>query len=445
MEIIGLDLHKRASQLAIKADDGAVTDRRIAISRERQGGCARDDPPLNWLASRTNTPAASRGDLVRLADFIDQSSELILAEWVAFASTCGPVGRTMNVADLRDHAKEMLQSISADLRTPQTDAEQKSKSTGDAPPEVAAEGADTAAEVHGAGRAESGFTLAEMVSEYRALRASVIRLWTKASGSLTGDDLDDLTRFNEAIDQLLAESITRYAQDLEKSKETFLAILGHDLRTPLGAVITSAQFMIDTGDLTEPGLALATRIVHSAKRMNAMVGDLLDFTRGQLGAGVPITRAPMDLGTEAGLAVAEVAAARPDAIVQLNTSGDLSGDWDCSRLHQVMSNLLGSAVQHGAAQTPISVTVRGEKNDVLLRVHNRGAAIPRAELSELFSPFKGAGVEDAGLDTSSLGLGLYIAERIVTAHSGTIYVSSSAETGTLFTVRLPRSVKPTPA
>lgn len=102
----------------------------------------------------------------RLADFIDSNSESILAEWVAFAATCSPAGQVMDVTALRDHAADMLKAIVADLRTPQTDAEQAAKSKGEA---IAPESDDdTAAEVHGAGRAESGFTVGEMVSEYRA-------------------------------------------------------------------------------------------------------------------------------------------------------------------------------------------------------------------------------------------------------------------------------------
>ena len=374
---------------------------------------------------------------MRLADFITTHTESIITEWVAFAETCAPVARTMGVVALRDHAVEMLQQIAADLRTPQTAAEQMAKSRGDAESDPAA--ADTPAEVHGAGRAESGFTVGEMVAEYRALRASVIRLWTRANGSLTGADLGDLMRFNEAIDQALAESISRYAQDVERSKEMFLGILGHDLRTPLGAVTTASQFMLDTGDLEEPHRTLATRIVRSSERMTRMVGDLLDFTRGRLGTGVPIARRDVDLAREVADAVDEVAAAHPESVLRLDASGDLRGRWDGARLAQLLANLLGNAVHHGTAATTITVTARGDGGDVELRVHNWGPAIPPAELPGLFGPFKrlrgGAAAADA---SNGLGLGLYIAERIVAAHGGTIAVASSDGAGTTFTVRLPR-------
>lgn len=385
---------------------------------------------------------------MRLADFITTHTDDILAEWVTFAATAGPVGMARDWATLGDHAREMLTAIVADLRTPQTDAEQTAKSKGHAPaaPLTAASAgashgthADTPAEVHGAGRAESGFTLDAMVAEYRALRASVIRLWTATNGTLTGADLEDLMRFNEAIDQSLAESITRYTLDLERSKEMFLAVLGHDLRTPLGAVLMSSQFMLDTGELAEPHLTLTTRIVGSARRMNAMVGDLLDFTRSRLGSGVPIARAQMDLGAVARQAVDEVAAAQPGSVLQFETSGDLRGAWDAARLSQMLTNLLGNAVQHGAAGTAIRVRTDGEAGAVVLRVQNRGPAIPPVDLPDLFSPLKRLRASDPAANASgNLGLGLYIAEGIVTAHGGTIAVTSSAGAGTEVTVRLPR-------
>lgn len=380
---------------------------------------------------------------MRLADFIEANCDPILAEWVEFAKTCGPAARKMDRVALGDHALEMLQNIILDLHTPQTDAEQEGKSKGNADAEDNGEEPDTPAEVHGAGRAGSGFTVGEMAAEYRALRASVIRLWTQANGTLTGADLDDLMRFNEAIDQSLAESITRYTQDVARSKEMFLAILGHDLRTPLGAVITSSQFMLDTGELEEPNLTLATRVLRSSKRMNRMVGDLLDFTRGQLGSGVPITRQEMDLAKDARHAVEEIEAAHPDRLLTLNISGDLRGNWDCARIGQVLANLLGNAVQHGSPDAPITVTACGQATEAVLTVRNCGAPIQAADLPCLFDPFKRLRSGDKSANPSSnpsgsLGLGLYIAERIVTAHGGMIDVSSSEHTGTTFTVHLPR-------
>ena len=373
---------------------------------------------------------------MRLADFIEENTAPILAEWTAFAGRSGPAGQLMDAPALRDHIAGMLKTMVADLRSSQTDAQQAAKSKGDAPTTEGHEA--TPAEVHGAGRAESGFTIGEMVSEYRALRASVVRLWSAKCTTLDSSDFDDLLRFNETIDQAVAESVTRYTTDIERSKEMFLAILGHDLRNPLGAVIMASQFMLDTGGLVEPNLALTTRIVHAGRRMNVMVGELLDFTRSRLGSSMPLTPKLMDLGREAGHAVDEMRSAHPECVFHLNTSGDLNGTWDCPRLTQLLSNLLGNAAQHGTPRSTISLTARGELSEVVIQVHNRGPSIPEAEMGTLFSPFKRLGkTSDAG--TGSLGLGLYIVERIVSAHGGKIEVNSTDSAGTFFTVRLPRN------
>ena len=374
---------------------------------------------------------------MRLADFIERNVEPILADWVRFAESSGPAGQAMDLNALRDHALQMLHEIVADLRTPQTDAQQTEKSKGNA--DSSPESDDTAAEVHGSGRAGSGFSVGEMTSEYRALRASVIRLWTKAQGSLTGADLDDLMRFNEAIDQSLAESISRYTQDIDRSREMFVAILGHELRSPLSVVLTGSQFMLDRGKLDEQDLAVASRVVRSAGRMNQMVADLLDFTWGRLGSGIPITPGETDLATVIRHAVDEMAAVHTNAVFQFTPTGNLTGQWDAPRISQVVTNLLGNAVQHGTSGSRISVTAQGESADVLVRVHSHGAAIPKADLPGLFSPFKQFQSDrPAAHDSGNLGLGLYIAERIVSAHGGTVDVRSSPEAGTLFTIRLPR-------
>lgn len=376
---------------------------------------------------------------MRLPDFIEQHLEAILTEWVTFARASGPAGKEMDVIALRDHAEEMLKSIVIDLRTPQTSAEQDAKSKGDA--DVDANAEETAAEVHGAGRANSGFTVGEMVAEYRALRASVIRLWTEECGNLKGSDIEDMMRFNEAIDQSLGESINRYSEDIDRSKEMFVAILGHDLRSPLSGILMASQFMLEVGELAERDKGLTERIVRSATRMTRMIGDLLDFTRGRLGSGVPVVRTPMDLMEVAGQAMAEMETAHPASVFILSSSGDLHGSWDQARVIQMLVNLLGNAVHHGARNSPVGVKLCGREDDVVVQVHNNGPPILRTSLPVLFSPFKrlGAGEHTPEANNSHLGLGLYIVEQIVSAHGGTIDVESTQDAGTTFTIRLPRA------
>jgi signal transduction histidine kinase len=390
----------------------------------------------NLLLSEPSIRASGKR-IMRLADFILTNRDAILAEWEEFAKTCAPASGSMGIAALSDHAAEMLTVIAEDLKTPQGDLEQSEKSKGNAPTSDATK--RTAAEKHGKGRAESGFTIDQMVAEYRALRASVKRLWTKEQGEVTPTDLEDLIRFDEAIDQSLAESVTRFTQDLDSSKEMFLAILGHDLRTPIGAVLTSARFMLETKELVEPHLTLTSRIVSSTTRMNQMVGALLDFTRSRLGGGIPIAPASMNMGKAVHDVVSEMSAAHPGRKIEVDARGALKGNWDCARISQVLSNLIGNALEHGSDRTSVTVAVQGDEKEVTVAVHNRGAPILEDQLDGIFNAMKRQGMAGSDGQSANLGLGLYIADQIVQAHKGRIEVESSEDLGTTFTVHLPRS------
>lgn len=376
---------------------------------------------------------------MRLSQFILANREPIIAEWQEFALTCTPASGSMNITALADHANDMLSVIAEDLDTPQDKREQAEKSKGNAP--AAASGEDTAAEEHGAGRAESGFTVEQMVAEFRALRASVIRLWVKdQGGNLAPDDIEDMTRFNEAIDQALAESVNRYTQDVDSSKEMFLAMLGHDLRSPLDAVMMSAEFMLETEELEEPHLSLTKRISSSSARMQKMIGDLLDFTRSRLGGGIPIVRASMSMDKAVHDVVAEIAAAHPDRTIRIEARGGERGEWDCARISQALTNIIGNAVQHGSAGTVVKVDLSDNNGDVVVAVHNSGPAISAIRLNGIFGAMKSRDAIANGAGSyGNLGLGLYIAERIVHAHGGRIAVASTEELGTTFTVHLPRT------
>jgi signal transduction histidine kinase len=376
---------------------------------------------------------------MKLADFIVANREPILAEWEAFARTCSPAAGTMDIQALRDHADQMLTVIAEDLRTPQSRTEQSAKSRGQADPEPAL--GPTAAEEHGAGRAESGFTIEQMVAEYRALRASVIQLWTRSKGELVPDDIEDLTRFNEAIDQSLAESVVRYNQNLSEAREVFLAILGHDLRTPLGAIYTSAAFMLELGELEEPHRTLLQRTVTSAGRAIRMVGDLLDFTRSRLGGGIPIVQARVDLGRQVRDVVDELRAARPGCVIDADTRKEVLGEWDGARITQALTNVVSNAVDHAVQGSSITVSIVESPDEIALSVHNWGTVISADQMDGIFNPLKtrdGPKKESARGPLGGLGLGLFIAERIVNAHRGRLLVESSEATGTTFTLWLPR-------
>jgi signal transduction histidine kinase len=376
----------------------------------------------------------------RLSQFIRDNTERILMEWETFARGV-PIGGSMDVAELRDHAGQMLEAIARDLDTPQSADEQDAKARG------LADGDRrltlTAAQEHGAGRADSGFSVAQMVSEFRALRASVTRLWLGEARNMTISDMEDMVRFNEGIDQAIAESITRYSGAIGASKERFLAILGHDLRTPLGAIITATKFMLETGELNEPHLTLVTRVANSSRRMHQMVEDLLDFTRTRFGDSISIVRADADLRRIVADVASEMGTTYPKSSLQVEATGDLRGQWDCDRLTQAFTNLVGNAVQHGSADAPVRIVARGLPDEVRVSIHNGGAFIPKERLDSLFDAMQRAR-GDGARDKRHLGLGLYIVEKIVTAHGGSIEVTSTAEEGTTFTVRLPRVAVATP-
>jgi sigma-B regulation protein RsbU (phosphoserine phosphatase) len=197
--------------------------------------------------------------------------------------------------------------------------------------------------------------------------------------------------------------------------------------------------MLETKELKEPHLTLTSRIASSSKRMNQMIGALLDFTRSRLGGGIPIERAKMNMGKAVHDVVDEMAAAHPDRTIKVDARGGLEGEWDCSRMSQVLTNLIGNALEYSAVGTNATVGVQGDDKEVTIAVHNRGTPIPPDQLNGIFNPMKRTEMNAAGGGSSgNLGLGLYIAERIVNAHKGRIDVESSEEAGTTFTVHLPR-------
>src|SRR3954467_4616389 len=223
---------------------------------------------------------------MRLAQFIIEDAEMILVEWEAFATSLLAPGQTMTSLALRDHAKQILQAIALDIEEGQTDLAQAYKSKGYV---RIADATRTAAQTHGALRYLAGFDLRQLTAEFRALRASVLRLWLKR-GAADETALYEMTRFNEAIDQALAESIGNYSDEVARSRDPFLAILGHDLRSPLSAVANSGLFLASPGVLPA-GAALdaARRVTRGSAKMSGMIRDLLEYTRTRLGRAIPIS------------------------------------------------------------------------------------------------------------------------------------------------------------
>ncbi|VVP43706.1 Adaptive-response sensory-kinase SasA [Pseudomonas fluorescens] len=375
---------------------------------------------------------------MRLPDFIRQHVDRIVDEWEQFASTITPAAEHMDKVALRDHAKVILLAAARDMTTAQTSSEQMAKAKGEGPEKTPS--LDEAGASHGELRHTVGFDLVQMTSEFRHLRACVIRLWVDSLASPDMAYFQDMIRFNEAIDEALAESTAAYAEQVNRSRDIFLAILGHDLRAPLQAVSMSTELLLRKAKLEGDALTCAVNIKHGARHMAAMVGDLLELVRSRLGKSLPIERAPMDLADAAHAAIAEACAGNPECDPTVHVKGDTRGAWDAGRVSQLLQNLIGNALQHGLNKRDVTVTLTGEPDTVRLTVHNYGAPIPEEAIGTIFDPLVRSADEQLGQPSTSLGLGLFIVKEVVDAHGGTIEVSSSEAEGTLFTVVLPRKV-----
>jgi signal transduction histidine kinase len=376
---------------------------------------------------------------MRLSRFIRENLSSITTDWRNFATTLrGAEG--MSALRLDDHIAEMLTFIADDIEASQSPSEQRAKSLGLAPSLENA--VDSAAETHAGLRQADGFDIVEMVSEYRALRASVIKQWTTDGRVLADAEIADLTRFNEAIDQAVAESVVRFSQKVDRAKDLLLGVLGHDIRSPLATVQMSAQLLGKVGPLTDRQTVLTDQIGQSATRVRHIVTDLLDLAKASLGSGLPLCRATMSLQDLAKGIAAEIQLQNPDRPIRTTFDGDITGSWDQIRLGQVISNLLSNAVQYGKPGSPITLRAAGEPSDVTITVHNDGAAIPRAHLGTIFNSFTRVPVEGEaavnGSQTANLGLGLFITREVVRAHGGKIEVESSTDSGTIFQITLPR-------
>ena len=397
---------------------------------------------MTGFAASSVAPARSAGiSAMTLARFIDGHIDAILAEWELFAQTLQPAAETMTALALRNHAKEILQAMARDLEAAQTDAQQTDKSKGWAP---VLDGKETAAATHGALRHLVGFDLRQLAAEYRALRASVLKLWREHHSMQEDPMLTEITRFNEAVDQALAESIASYSDEVSSSRDTFLAILGHDLRSPLSAVSMSAHYLATPGRVVTEGQPALVRIRQSVLTMSLMIKDLLEYTRTRLGKRIPVTPLAYDVGQVCEAAHDEVQAAHPDRVFDLEMDGDLRAEIDPARLGQVLSNLLNNAIQYGAPGLPITLSARGEHDIVVIEVENQGPAIAEDALQVIFNPLVQMRTEHGGSPdplSTSLGLGLFIAREIVMGHGGTLKVESSSPEGTVFRVELPRLFK----
>ena len=359
---------------------------------------------------------------MELSAFITANESAIVDAWEGFARTLSP-GDTSLI--LRNHSRQIIRSVAHDMETAQTKRQETAKSEGHGPDGMM----DDVTLIHVALRINNGFDLIEIMSEYRALRASILRLWSTAHPDDFAAGSLDLVRFNEALDQHIATTVRAYSHREALYRDRFLGMLGHDLRSPIQVILGSAGLLrAMTGPEARPTI---DRIDRVTVRMNHMVSDILDFARGKLGSTMPLKFVTTDLVAKVHQIVDEIEPRhRGDVIIE--TPGHVVGEWDEERLKQLISNLLNNALQYG--KKPIRITVEGDGRTARLRIQNCGKPISKAVLPVLFDPLaRGEGHDTNG---SGLGLGLFIVKQIVEAHKGSVSVKST-ESATTFTICLP--------
>jgi signal transduction histidine kinase len=224
--------------------------------------------------------------------------------------------------------------------------------------------------------------------------------------------------------------------EIAEFREQLMAIVGHDLRTPLSTILMAAQLLTESEGLGAPRHELVRKITRSASLATRLIEQLLDLTRSRLGGGMPVDLGPVDLRAVCQQVAGEVETTHPDRPLRVQLAGDAIGLWDHDRLYQLVANLVGNAIHHGQPRTPIELRIDGNEAEVVIEVANQGPPIPPAILPFIFDPFRKKRDEHPSR-SHGLGLGLFICHQIVRSHRGSIAADSGPEI-TTFRVHLPR-------
>ncbi len=216
-------------------------------------------------------------------------------------------------------------------------------------------------------------------------------------------------------------------------REQFIAILSHDLRNPVGAVLNSAQ-LLKRMPLDEKSMRVANIIYDSSYRMKGLIENIFDFALGRMGGGIILnldTRHSMEEILQQ--VITELQIIHPDSVIEKEFIISTHVSFDGKRMAQLFSNLLGNALKHGKAGAPVKVVASSDEDNFRLSVENSGKKIPAAAMERLFQPFSRGEVKPG---QEGLGLGLYIAAEIAKAHNGMLDVVSTNEE-TCFTLTMP--------
>jgi signal transduction histidine kinase len=365
---------------------------------------------------------------MRLADFIEGNRERIVDAWQRYAETLPPFEGQASVMELRDHGGRMLDAIVGSMRSPSLPLPPVPEA---ATPEQALVGGAE----HGLQRHAAGLSLIAMTSEFRALRAVVLRLWAGAGFVRSPQAFDDLVTFNESLDSVTAAAVLAFTQAVERDRALMMGIVAHDLRGPLHTAAMAMHVLARRHPAADADDCMG-QMRRSLARMMPMVDDLMGVAAAGLRSRMIVQPQTMDLAALAAEIAAEVAAEFPAQRFVVDAPQPWTGDWDRARLGQLLSNLLRNAAVHGDRNGIVRVRLTGDTEQVILSVQNFGPVIPEAERQRLFSPTARGVNAPHG---AHLGLGLYIVQEIAQGHGGRVELNSDAEHGTVISVFLPLS------
>ncbi|HWU51242.1 MAG TPA: HAMP domain-containing sensor histidine kinase [Tahibacter sp.] len=368
-----------------------------------------------------------------LSDFLRQASDDIVACAVEFARTMpGPANEGIDVQVLGNHLPLALDVIALDLEQPQSRQQSITKAEGRAVPKPG----ETAVQTHGRMRADVGLTVSQVIAEYRVLRAVVVRLWSEAGGLGSADAVADLIRFNEAIDQAIAGSVAFHGSEVERWRNTLLAVIGHDLRTPLSTVVyaTETLAILLRGS---PLLAQVELVQRGTTRLTALLDSLLEYNNAMPGTAMTIAPMPVDLGQSCRAEVELLRSAFPDVTLHFEMTGSLFGRFDENRVREALANLVSNAVQYRTPDTPVQVAAGGHGDHLTLTVCNDGEAIPPELLESFFAPLRRRDTSGRHGKRRNLGIGLFIVREIAHAHGGEV-TADCADGNIRFEIRIPK-------
>ncbi|MBS1121083.1 MAG: Sensor histidine kinase [Deltaproteobacteria bacterium] len=329
-----------------------------------------------------------------------------------------PALAALSRAELLDHLPEFLDGLARWI-------------AGDLEPARA--GFRRLAERHALQRHSSGISLQALTSEYATLRRVILeRLLEISDRDLVAASL---IRIGAGMDHAIGEAVRCYSDARDHVRERFIAVLAHDLRDPLSAVMMSATLLSDM-TLGARQAQLVERVTRGSRRIERMIDDVLDFARGRSSGGIPVSPVNVDMAAICGEAIDEARALGLVAEIKLELSGDLRGMWDRDRARQALANLLSNARHSGQGVILVRAWERADPPAVLTSVRDHGPVIPPEIIGRIFDPFS-RGQGEGRRRGHGHGLGLYIVEQIALAHGGVCRASSTAD-ATEFTIEWPR-------